>query len=697
MVEIVENLMEADLDALPETGKDGEITKISQVTPEVTWFLRTLGLTNYYIIKIFNLVGDACQALIEDNPYWLLEEFPRMGFAKVDEIAHILGVSDEDRNRIEAGILLRMRFYTGEGHVFADYNELVHTAAETLGAGGELVEDVIEDMVFDGRLQLADVDGRRVVYFYGYYKAECGIASALAALENPEGGLAPVGGDIDALIAKAEAEAGVAFSSEQAEAVRNAMLAGVSIITGGPGTGKTTIINGLIAIAEASKLKVALAAPTGRAAKRIMETTKHFACTVHRLLEYYYDEMSHYMAFGRNSEKPLEQDIIIIDEASMLDLLLMEALCDALKPGVRLILVGDSDQLPSVGAGNVLADLINSEYFFTARLTQIYRQSEASAIVLNAHRINRGEYPKFEGDFKLTSKYKQKDIVASLVEIAKQYDLEDMQVISPTKKGIVGTHELNKAMQEAFNPEESGRDELKFGSVVFRVGDRVMQIKNDYRLEYRTMTVSDPSASLTLGQMGAGSGARAATDGLGNSGSEVMAAADGNFGAPLSSCVERRTNFDGLGNSGSEVRDWRKAAPLFKSPDGKPDGKGVFNGEIGTVAAIDTEHRTVTVVYDGCRWVEYQYVQLEEIELAYAITVHKSQGSEFGTVIIPMTWFPPMLATRSLIYTAVTRAKNEVHIVGTPSYLNAMVDNNASGSRNSGLSERLVGLYRGME
>ncbi len=638
----------------------------------MTWFLRTLGLTNYYIIKIFNLVGDACQALIEDNPYWLLEEFPRMGFAKVDEIAHILGVSDEDRNRIEAGILLRMRFYTGEGHVFADYDELVHTAAETLGAGGELVEDVIEDMVFDGRLQLADVDGRRVVYFYGYYKAECGIASALAALENPEGGLASVGGDMDALIAKAEVEAGVAFSSEQAEAVRNAMLAGVSIITGGPGTGKTTIINGLIAIAEASKLKVALAAPTGRAAKRIMETTKHFACTVHRLLEYYYDEMSHYMAFGRNSEKPLEQDIVIIDEASMLDLLLMEALCDALKPGVRLILVGDSDQLPSVGAGNVLADLINSEYFFTARLTQIYRQSEASAIVLNAHRINRGEYPKFEGDFKLTSKYKQKDIVASLVEIAKQYDLEDMQVISPTKKGIVGTHELNKAMQEAFNPEESGRDELKFGSVVFRVGDRVMQIKNDYRLEYRTMAVSDPSASLTLGQMGAGSGK--------------------NWNTPPSPVGD--TSPEGRGGSN---RDWRKAAPLFKSPDGKPDGKGVFNGEIGTVAAIDTERRTVTVVYDGCRWVEYQYVQLEEIELAYAITVHKSQGSEFGTVIIPMTWFPPMLATRSLIYTAVTRAKNEVHIVGTPSYLNAMVDNNASGSRNSGLSERLVGLYRGME
>ena len=618
---------EADLDVLPDTGKDGEITKISQVTPEVTWFLRTLGLTNYYIIKIFNLVGDACQALIEDNPYWLLEEFSRMGFAKVDEIAHILGVSDEDRNRIEAGILLRMRFYTGEGHVFADYDELVHTAAETLGAGGELVEDVIEDMVFDGRLQLADVDGRRVVYFYGYYKAECGIASALAALENPDGGLAPVGGDMDALIAKAEAEAGVAFSSEQAEAVRNAMLAGVSIITGGPGTGKTTIINGLIAIAEASNLKVALAAPTGRAAKRIMETTKHSACTVHRLLEYYYDEMSHDMTFGRNSENPLEKDIVIIDEASMLDLLLTEALCDALKPGVRLILVGDINQLPSVGAGNVLADLINSEYFFTARLTQIYRQSEASAIVLNAHRINRGEYPKFEGDFKLTSKYKQKDIVSSLVEIARQYDLEDMQVISPTKKGIVGTHELNKAMQEAFNPAESGRDELKFGSVVFRVGDRVMQIKNDYRLEYRVM----------------------------------------------------------------------QAAPLFKTPDGKPDGKGVFNGEIGMVAAIDTEHRTVTVVYDGCRWVEYQYMQLEEIELAYAITVHKSQGSEFGTVIIPMTWFPQVLATRSLIYTAITRAKNEVWIVGTPSHLNAMVDNNASGSRNSGLSERLVGLYRGME
>ena len=318
------------------------ITKISQVTPEVTLFLRSLGFTNYYIIKIFDLVGEAAQALTEDNPYWLLEEFPRMGFAKVDEVARKLGVVPDSRYRAEAAVGLCMRYYAGEGHSFAPYKELCLKASEMLEVSSELIEDVLEDMVFDGRLQLANVDGSRVVYFYGYYKAECSVAGKLAAMENPPGGLKQVGGDIEALIAKAEASGGIELSSRQRDAVRNALLSGVSIITGGPGTGKTTIINALISIIEGSGMKVAVAAPTGRAAKRVMETSRHFACTVHRLLEYFYDEESRYMAFGRNHERPLEQDVIIIDEASMLDLLLTEALCEALRPGMRLVLVGDA-------------------------------------------------------------------------------------------------------------------------------------------------------------------------------------------------------------------------------------------------------------------------------------------------------------------------------------------------------------------
>ena len=590
------------------------MAKIREVTPEVTLFLRSIGLSNYYIVKIFDLVGESAIGLTEDNPYWLLEEFPRMGFAKVDAIAKSLGFGDENRYRVEAGIAILMKKYASEGHSFAFYKDLCRETAENLQINSELVEDVTEDMVFDGRLQLADVNGVRAVYFYGYYKAECSVAGKLARLENPQGGLKPVGGNIEALIAKTEAQSAVELSSEQKEAVRNALLSGVSIITGGPGTGKTTIINTLISIVEGSGLKAAVAAPTGRAAKRVMETSGHFACTVHRLLEFFYDEETRYMAFGRNAEKPLTQDVVIIDEASMLDLLLAEALCNALKPGTRLILVGDADQLPSVGAGNVLADLIDSEFFFTSALTHIYRQSEQSGIVINAHRINSGDYPKFGEDFRLVKADKHEEILRKIVDISSEIPKERLQVLTPTKKGLIGSISLNEHLQKTFNPPSAEKDELKFGSTVFRVGDRVMQNKNDYQIEYKA--------------------------------------------------------------AGNE-----KAA-----------GKGVFNGEIGTVAAVDKEMKTVTVVYDDTRWVEYPYIQLDELELAYAITVHKSQGSEFPVVILPMSWFPPVLATRSLLYTAVTRGKEDVVIVGNPQYMNGMVDNNRSKSRNSGLKARIVGM-----
>ena len=680
------------------------ITKISQVTPEVTLFLRSLDFTNYYIIKIFDLVGEAAQALTEDNPYWLLEEFPRMGFAKVDEVARKLGVAPDSRCRAEAAIGLCMRYYAGEGHSFAPYKDLCLKASEMLEVSSELIEDVLEDMVFDGRLQLANVDGSRVVYFYGYYKAECSVAGKLAAMENPPGGLKQVGGDIEALIAKAEASGGIELSSRQKDAVRNALLSGVSIITGGPGTGKTTIINALISIIEGSGMKVAVAAPTGRAAKRVMETSRHFACTVHRLLEYFYDEESRYMAFGRNRERPLEQDVIIIDEASMLDLLLTEALCEALRPGTRLVLVGDADQLPSVGAGNVLADLIAGEYFFTARLVEIYRQSAQSTIVLNAHRINGGQYPEFDNDFKLLRADKQQDILDKVVALASKFPLERVQVLTPVKKGIVGSVNLNARLQEAFNPPAPDKPELKFGQTVFRVGDRVMQTKNDYRMEYRTGGAPAPAGPVSAGAAGTAGAASAVR----NDANAVESRATANMtvnaaGARTAEKVRTaagqpvvRTAAPAAAPVGAAPRAAAAAGRLYKTPDGKPDGNGVFNGEIGIVAAIDGDMKTVTVVYDGFRWVEYQYIQLDEIEPAYAITVHKSQGSEFPIVILPMTWFPPVLATRSLVYTAVTRGKEAVYIVGNPAYMNAMVDNNQSRSRNSGLGSRLTGIYMGI-
>lgn len=593
--------------------KDDNITKISQVTPEVALFLRQLGFSNYYIIKIFALVGDAAIALTEDNPYWLLDEFPNMKFETADKAAFSVGVERNSFFRIEAAIKHGLSSYINRGHTFVPAREFCLQIGQFLDLSSESVEDVMEDMALAGDLQLTVLDGQEVLYFYGYYKTECMIVRKIAEMtgEKPK----TVAANVDAVIRKAESEGDVALSAQQRDAVKNSLGYSVSIITGGPGTGKTTIINTLIKIMEEGGLEVAVAAPTGRAAKRITQTSGKEAVTVHRLLDYYYDEEQSRMVFGRNAENPLDYDAVIIDEASMMDLMLNGVLLRALKPGSRLILTGDADQLPSVGAGNVLGDLIGSGYVYTSRLTEIFRQAEESMITVNAHAIRRGSYPQYGGDFQLIRMDKQAEILDKVVSLASSFPPDTVQVLTPVKKGILGSTNLNSRLQEAFNPKAEGKEEVQFGSAVFRVGDRVMQIKNNYRLEY-------------------------------------------------------------------------------KKPDGS-SGKGIFNGETGIVAAAAGEEKKLTVCYDGDRWVEYEYIKLDEIELAYAVTVHKSQGSEFPVVIIPMSWFPPALATRNLIYTAVTRGKEKVIIVGRDDYLNAMVDNNEEGRRNSGLKTRLKGVYEG--
>ncbi len=615
-----------------------EITKISQVTPEVTLFLRSLDFSNYYIIKIFDLLGEGTIGLIEDDPYCLLDEFPKMGFKRVDQVASMLGVEPTHEKRISAAVKYVLGAYVSEGHSYAPMDEFSLKVGDFLQVDSRLIRDVLEDMAFLGKIQIANINGIQGIYFYGYYRAECTVAGMLAELEDPRRGLPPMTGDLDFHIGKFESENNIILSEAQKLAVKNAFNGGVSIITGGPGTGKTTIINAIISIFEASGHKVAVAAPTGRAAKRIMETSGRFASTIHRLLEYSYNEETRYMSFGKNADSPLDLDGIIIDEASMMDLMLTEGLVRALKPGTRLIFVGDADQLPSVGAGNVLDDLIESEYFHVSKLTEIYRQSMESNIVMNAHRINRGRALEFGGDFLLVRGSKHEEILKRIVAEASKYPLSEVQVITPTKKGIVGSVNLNQELQKIFNPPAEGKGQIKFGEKIFSIGDRVMQIKNNYQLEYTCFTdtkmavASDPMVSFTKEQR----------------------------------------------ESGEAIRT----------------GKGVFNGEIGTVVAVDSDFRTLTVLYDEERWVEYAYDKLEEIELAYAVTVHKSQGSEFPVVIIPATWFPEALATRSLIYTAITRGKNKVIVVGRPDYLEAMVQNNRSRSRYSGLKERLVGLYQ---
>ena len=601
------------------------MVKVKKVTPEVTYFFRNLEFSDYFIKKIYDFAGEAAISLTEDDPYWLLSEFEGLGFLRVDEAAKKLGISPEDPRRIEAGISYALASYVAEGHCFAPISEFCEKTAAFLDVSERLVNDIIEDMTFSGKLQPTMVNDTRVLYFYSFYRAECRLAGNITALAergiSSVKQLKPVCADPDSFIRKYEAEKGISLSAKQISAVKNALIFGVSIITGGPGTGKTTIINAIIYIMEMSGFKVAVCAPTGRAAKRIMEAGGHPAQTVHRLLEYYYDEVTDSMSFGKNENNPLQYDCIVVDESSMLDIMLCEALIRAIKPGTRLIIAGDSDQLPSVGAGNVLSDLIESEYFNVEMLTEIFRQQDASRIVVNAHRINQGDYPVYDEDFELIELEKQVEIRERIAEICKDKNLSDVQVLTPVKKGILGSASLNERLQEVFNPQEKGKPELKFGKRIFRLGDRVMHLKNDYQLEVRRLRTDD------------------------------------------------ETGYE------PEVT------------------RGVFNGETGIICAIDAENKTVTVVYDEDRFVEYEHTLLDEIDLAYAITVHKSQGSEYPTVIIPMSWFPPMLATRSLIYTAVTRGKNRVIIVGKSEYMNQMVDNDTSRKRYSGLCERIQSLF----
>ncbi len=620
---------------------DSKITKISQVAPQVAWFLRGIGLSDYYIIKIYDAAGPECVGMINEDPYWLLDEFSHMGFRKVDEIAGRLEFSKEDPRRLKAGIRYVLGYYVGEGNTYAPREDLIEKCAELMEVRRELVSDAIDTMTFEGTLQPALTDSSESVYFFTYYKAESKVASRLVHLAGQsEKELKKIIASPESFLRKFEDERGIELSEDQKRAVLSSLVNGVTVITGGPGTGKTTILNAVIYIMEQSGHRVAVSAPTGRAAKRIMETGGHFAQTVHRLLEYYYDETRKAMFFAKNSEDPLDYDAVIVDEASMMDIRLAEALCDAVKDGTRLIFVGDKDQLPSVGAGNVLSDLIRSECFNTVVLKKIYRQDDESGIVINAHRINQGDYPVFgengESDFSVIKMDKQLDIQQKICDIAKEFDPDSVQVLTPVKKGILGAQELNARLQEVFNPPEEDKVELKFGKKIFREGDRVMQIKNDYRLAFK------------------------------------------------------RERHDKYGGDGTEEGYSRE------------DGRGIFNGEIGTIIGIDKEARSMTIAFEddsfgrtwGRRFALYEYTRLDELEHAFAITVHKSQGSEYPVIIIPVSWFPPVLATRSLIYTALTRGRSRVIAVGNPDYVNQMVDNDRSNLRLSGLCSRLEELDR---
>ena len=491
-----------------------------------------------------------------------------------------------------------------------------------------MVENAIISMALEQLIHVEEMEEHTAIYLLPFYYAESGVCKALIELSMTEVESPVI--DIDEALEEWQRQEGIILAKRQREAVVEALNNGVLIITGGPGTGKTTTINCIIQLFEQQGLEVVLAAPTGRAAKRLAETTGREAKTIHRLLEYGYsgEEESQDLFFNKDEDDPLEADVIVIDEMSMVDILLMNHLLKAIVPGTRLIMVGDVDQLPSVGPGNVLKDIINSGLIRVICLDEIFRQAQESMIVVNAHRINRGEFPYLNlagKDFYFDRRNRTTDILNTMIDLVCRripsfgpYDpMRDIQLLTPMRKGIVGVNRLNEELQRVLNPPEPSKKEQSFREVIFREGDKVMQIKNNYKTSWKRI------------------------------------------------------------QHGKIIEE----------------GEGVFNGDVGYILKIDNEEKNMQVLFDDDRLVVYDFTQLDELELAYAISIHKSQGSEFPIVVIPMSWGPPMLMTRNLLYTAVTRARNMVVLVGKESIIREMIANNRISHRYSGLEKRLRDIF----
>lgn len=586
--------------------------------------LRELGIEMLDAVRIYKCYGSDSIEVVRDNPYILVEDIRGITFPKADQIAARLGFEPDSVYRIESGIRYVLRTWAVSGSTLMPEELLVEKVSELLDTSRENVRDALSDLVFNGELEEDEIDETPAIYLYGYYQAEQRVAHNLARIRLADQVM--LAASADNLISDAEASLeaegdSISLSSEQMNAVYAALENNVSIITGGPGTGKTTILNILVRIFSRLGLNTALAAPTGRAAKRMEEATGEPAMTIHRLLEYVYSEDEEMLNFGRNDENPLEQDVIIVDEASMIDIMLMDGLLDAVKTGTRVIFTGDADQLPSVGAGNVLRDMIASDTIHTTRLREIFRQAEDSRIVTNSHLINNGEFPEHGGrdsDFFIIQRNSEQEILETIKEmvggrLSKGFDFiesaDDIQVLTPTKRGVLGAPSLNIVLQEVINPAEEDLNELRIAGKVFRPGDKVMQLRNNYNAEWR----SDD--------------------------------------------------------------DWT-------------EGEGIFNGDMGIVESVDVFDKTMLVRSDD-RLITYAGDMFDEIDLAYAVTVHKSQGTEFPAVIIPAWRFPPMLMARNLLYTAVTRGKKLVLLIGDPRCIKYMIDNNRADERYTGLKFRL--------
>ena len=564
-------------------------------------------------MKIFKRFGAKSVEIAKENPYVLCEEIDGIGFEKADSMAQKLGFSYDGFDRIASGIVYMMKYKISQnGHVCLPEDELISSASKLLEVSEENIKIALTYLHKINKIRAVTYDGVRFVYDKESYDAEKYIARKLDLLDKVCASVDA--SDMHAFISKEEVKTGIAYAPLQKKAIASSLESGVMILTGGPGTGKTTVVRALIEIFDSMGFDVALAAPTGRAAKRMSEATSREAKTIHRLLEMDFSE-SVYGKFTRDENNLLDEEVIIVDEASMIDQHLMYSLLKAIKPGARLIIIGDSDQLPSVGAGNILRDLIDGKRFSTVKLNEIFRQASESLIVTNAHAINRGEMPDLSAkdkDFFFLPRANNTEIANTVADLCKNrlpkaYGVKataNMQVISPSRKGEAGTENLNIILQNMLNSEQFGKKQYSYKQVVFRQGDRVMQTKNNYDIE------------------------------------------------------------------------WQK--------DDGTNGNGIFNGDIGFIFDIDFKNQFMEIVFDE-RSVKYDFSYLEELEHAYAITVHKSQGSEYPIVIIPAYRAPEMLLTRNMLYTAVTRAQNMVIIVGEKDVVQKMVENDRQSLRYTGL------------
>ncbi len=596
-------------------------------------FLDRFGLHGNKTIKIYNRFGNDIYNVIQSNPYKLADEVAGIGFKTADEIASQVGIKVDSEFRIKGGIMYVLTQGASYGHTYLPIEKLVEMSVDLLKVDQESVEAQIMNLAMEKKLIIKrDVDGNRQIYSRTFYRMEEAIAGMLKELNLT---YKVDKADLEKVIRRIEKDGDFQLDELQKDAVIAAMEKGLFVLTGGPGTGKTTTITTMIHIFEEEGYSIFLGAPTGRAAKRMSEATGYEARTIHRMLEVNGrmgdedDDVTSFAKFERNEDNPLECDVIIIDEMSMVDVSLMYALLKAIAPGTRLILVGDEHQLPSVGPGNVLKDILASGKFPSVTLEKIFRQAQESDIVMNAHKIHQGEHVILDNKSKDFFFLKRDDadtiinVMLTLVrdKMPKYVDagISEIQVLTPTRKGLIGVERLNTILQRFLNPEAPGKNEWKGDTRLFREGDKVMQIRNDYQLEW-----------------------------------EVK----GNYNITIEK------------------------------------GLGVFNGDVGIIKEINDWSKSVTVEFEEGRQVVYPFANLDELELAYAITIHKSQGSEYPAVVMPIMDGPKMLMNRNILYTAITRAKKCVTMVGDADVFYSMIDNVSQAKRYSGLCARIEEVFR---